>query len=477
MMTRSSETIKKGQKVDVEITGAAFEGKGIGRLGEQVIFVKNTAPGDIVVARITKKKKAFLEGQLLHITQPGPCRVKPVCRHAPVCGGCSWQHVTYEEQLRFKRQHVADHMQRIGNLRDLEVLPTLGSEKQYGYRNKMEYTFGDRRWLTEDEIATGEVIPDKDVALGLHIPGRFDRILNLGECHLQIPVSFRIMDFMRQYALEQNIPAYNVVKHTGYFRNVMIRNSVRTNDLLVNLVTYQDDPGIMNDLVQRLLSEFPGITSIVNNVNDTWSPSSEGRYENILHGPGYITEYIDRYAFRVSSNTFFQTNTLQAEKLYRTALEFAALSGDENVYDLFCGVGSLTLYLSGHCRRVTGIELSNASIKKARENAAANGVSNCVFETGDMKDAFTVELITRNGRPDVIITDPPRSGMHPDVITELLKTAPEKIVYVSCNSATQARDMALLGEKYDVEKVQPVDMFPQTYHIESVAKLNLRKSG
>jgi 23S rRNA (uracil1939-C5)-methyltransferase len=469
--------IKKGQEVTLSITDAAYEGKGLGRIGDQVMFVRNTAPGDTVTARVIKKKKNYLEGRLLQILEPGAVRIDPLCRHAGICGGCTWQHVSYAEQLRFKHQHVKDHMQRIGGFRDIDVLPALGSEKTFHYRNKMEYTFGDRRWLTEEEIAAGGEIPDKDVALGLHIPGRFDRILNLDECHLQDPVSWQIMSFIRDYAIKNDIPPYNPVKHEGFFRNVMIRNAGHTAELMVNLVTYRDEPELMIKLTGSLLDAFPGITTVVNNVNDTWSPASEGRYENVYHGTGYITETILGFRFHVAANTFFQTNTLQAEKLYQTALEFAGLSGKETVYDLYCGIGSLTLCLSAQSSEVVGIEINPESVRKARLNASENGVTKCHFETGDMKDTFTDVLIGRYGRPDVIVTDPPRAGMHPDVVATMLECAPKRIVYVSCNSATQARDLAMLAEKYTVDVVQPVDMFPQTYHIESVAKLTLRKSG
>ncbi|TVQ12768.1 MAG: 23S rRNA (uracil(1939)-C(5))-methyltransferase RlmD [Balneolaceae bacterium] len=469
--------IKKGQEITVSITDAAYEGKGLGRIGEQVVFIKNSAPGDVVEARVIKRKKKFLEGKLLRVIQAGDVRTEPVCSHAGICGGCTWQHVTYQEQLRFKHKHVKDHIHRIGGLTDVDVLPALRSDEQLYYRNKMEYTFGDRRWLTDEEIASGEPVPDKDIAAGMHIPGRYDRILNLDECHLQIPISWQIMDFVRQYAIRNDIPPYNVVKHEGFFRNVMIRNAIYSGDLLVNIVTYEDSPDIMSDLTSALLANFPEITSVVNNVNDTWSPASEGRYENILHGPGYITETIGGYRFNISSNTFFQTNTRQAEKLYQVALDYAGLTGGELVYDLYCGVGSLTLFVSGQCKTAVGIEINRESVLKARENASENGVSNCRFETGDMKDSFTTELFDKYGKPDVIITDPPRAGMHPDVIATMLETEAKTIVYVSCNSATQARDLALLSEKYRVDAVQPVDMFPQTYHIESVAKLTLHKSG
>lgn len=466
--------VKKGHIAELTIESAAFEGKGFGRLEDRACFVKNTAPGDRVRARIIKKRKSFFEGQLVEVLEEGPSRVKPVCRHAAVCGGCTWQHVTYSEQLRFKRQHVEDHLHRIGGLRDVIPLPVLAAPHQLHYRNKMEYSFGDRRWLTREEIESGITFTDKDVAAGMHAPGRFDRILNLEECHLQIPVSFEIMDFVRSYALERGISSYNPVKKQGFIRHVMVRNGHHTGDLMVNLVTFADRGDLVKPLAEALLARFPQITTIVNNVNDTPSPSSEGRFENILFGPGYITEKLGTNLFRIDANTFFQTNTLQAERLYETARQFAELRPTDLLFDLYCGVGSLTLYTADAVKQAVGIELNPVSVENARKNAEANKVGNCAFETGDMKDVFTQKFIQKYGRPDVIITDPPRAGMHPDVVKTLCELAAERLVYVSCNSATVARDLAELNEVYTIDRVQPVDMFPQTYHIETVARLTRR---
>jgi len=463
--------IKKGHIVEIEIEQAAYEGKGFGKLEDRAVFVKNTAPGDTVKARIIKKRKSYFLGDLLEVLKEGENRIEPVCKHASICGGCTWQHVTYEEQLRFKRIHVRDHIQRIGGLKDVDPLPTIGGEYQLHYRNKMEYTFGDRRWFTREEIDSGVQLNSKDVALGMHIPGRFDRILNLEECYLQIPVSFKIMDFVRTYALEHNISAFNQVKKEGFFRNVMIRNSHYTKDLMVNLITFADHPEGMKHIADALLEAFPEITTIVNNVNDTQSPTSEGRIERIIYGPGYIIEKIGGYEFKIDANTFFQTNTLQAEKLYQTAREFARLKPDDVVFDLYCGVGSLSLFVSDAVKKVVGIEISPVSVKNARENAQINNVDNCLFETGDMRDVFTDTFIQKYGKPDVIITDPPRAGMHPDVVKTLCELAVDRLVYVSCNSATMARDLTQLSEVYEIGRVQPVDMFPQTYHIETVAEL------
>lgn len=467
-------SLKKGEEVTLHIDSAAFEGKGVGRIDNMAIFVKNTAPGDLVRARIIKKKKKYREAKLLEVIEPGEKRISPKCRHADICGGCTWQHVPYDYQLEIKHNQVKDHLQRIGGFSELSPNPVIGAEQPFYYRNKMEYSFGDRRWLTEAEIKSGKVFKDKDVAVGLHVPGRFDRILNLEECHLQIPVSYQIMDFMRSYSLEHDLPPYNNVKHTGFFRNVVIRNSFHTDDLMVNIVTNSDDESIMKDMTDKLLEAFPGITTIINNINDTKSPVATGRYENVYYGPGYIRDSIGPYIFKIHANAFFQTNTQQAEKLYEVALKYADIQPDELVYDLYCGVGTLTLYASSKAKKVIGIEVNDVAVENARYNAQENDVSNVEFRLGDMKDIFTDQLISEYGKPDVIITDPPRSGMHPDVVLKLKELKVGRLIYVSCNSATLSRDLAELADIYDINEVQPVDMFPQTYHIENVAYLTLK---
>ncbi|MEX0771541.1 MAG: 23S rRNA (uracil(1939)-C(5))-methyltransferase RlmD [Balneolales bacterium] len=467
-------SIKKGEEVDLRIDSAAFEGKGIGKIDNIAVFVKNTAPGDLVKVRIIKKKKRFCEGVLLEVLEAGPTRVDPKCQHAITCGGCSWQHVGYESQLEFKRQHVRDHLHRIGGFTDVEPKPTLGSPSEFAYRNKMEYTFGSRRWLSDEEINSEVEIESKNFAVGLHVPGRYDRILNLQECHLQDPVSYEIMDYVRNFAIDNHIKPFDIHHKQGYFRNVMIRNSPITKDLMVNLVTFRDDKKIMKSLADALLENFPEITTIVNNINDTASPTSEGRIEKVYYGPGYITDQIGDYSYDIDANTFFQTNTMQAQRLYSIARDYADIKEDAVVYDLYCGLGSLSLFVSESAKKVVGIEMNKISIQKASENALKNEVGNCVFELGDMKDTFGDELIEKHGKPDVIITDPPRPGMHPKVIEKLLELEIPRIVYVSCNSATLSRDLDILREKYDVLEVQPVDMFPHTYHIETVVKLNIK---
>jgi 23S rRNA (uracil1939-C5)-methyltransferase len=339
----------------------------------------------------------------------------------------------------------------------------------------MEYTFSDMRWLTPEEIASDTEIDRKGVALGLHIPGRYDKILDLKECHLQDNLSFRILDWLRTYAITNAIEPWNAHKRTGFLRNLMIRNAFHTKDVMVNLVTYANDPEFMQQFTSDIIAAFPEVTTVVNNINDTFSPTSIGRYEQVYYGPGYITEFIGPYTFHIDANAFFQTNTPQAEILYQKALTYADLQEGDIVYDLYCGVGSLSLYMSGKASKVIGIEINEVSIKNAEANRDRNNVTHCYFEQGDMKDVFTSSIIAKHGRPSVIITDPPRTGMHEDVVRHLNELAVDRLVYVSCNSATLARDLEILSEVYEVLEVQPVDMFPQTYHIESVTKLRKKK--
>lgn len=466
---------KKGEEITLRIDSAAYEGKAIGKVDGMAIFVKNVAPGDLIRARITRKKKQFAEAQLLEILENGEVRQPVKCQHAFHCGGCTWQHVTYEEQLRFKRDQVRDHLHRIGHLTHVNPIQVLRSENQFHYRNKIEYTFSDRRWLTPEEIQSGEEIAQSGVALGLHIPGRFDKILDLNECYLQETFSFQILDWTRSYALENKLTTWNTFTREGYLRNLMIRNAVRTGEWMVNLVTFSDESEVMETFTKDLLNAFPQVTTIINNVNDTLSPTSIGRFENIYHGPGYITEFIGPYSFQIDANAFFQTNTPQAEKLYEVAKEFAQITEGDTIYDLYCGVGSLSLFVSEGAKKVVGIEINEISVRNAEENTKRNNVSNCFFEQGDMKDVFTKQIIEKHGHPDVIITDPPRAGMHEDVVRHLNELAVKRLVYVSCNSSTMARDLELLNEVYEIVAVQPVDMFPQTYHIESVAQLRLRE--
>ncbi|MAO64629.1 MAG: 23S rRNA (uracil(1939)-C(5))-methyltransferase RlmD [Balneola sp.] len=466
--------LKKGQEVELDIIDAAFKGKGLAKVDGLAVFVPGTTPGDKVMARIIKKKKKYREAKLLEILEPSPHRIEPKCGHAKVCGGCSWQHIPYAKQLEYKTEQVRDHIERIGHLDGSIVKDGVGADEEFYYRNKMEYSISSRRWLTEEEIRSDEFVDDSAFAAGLHAPGRFDKILNLKECHLQVPESFQILDFVRGWCIEQDIEPYDTMENTGFMRNVMIRNSHHTDDFMVNLVTYQDDQDVMEKLKNALLAEFPFITTIVNNVNDTKSPTAEGRYQTVLHGPGFIVDNIGKFSFKIHPNAFFQTNTAQAEKLYEIARNYAELEDGDIVYDLYCGVGTLSLFMSDPAKHVVGIELVDVAVENARFNAKENNVDNVSFIKGDMKDVFTQDVVDEYGAPNVLITDPPRAGMHPDVVERLMELKVPRIVYVSCNSSTMARDLKELNAVYEIEEVQPVDMFPQTYHIEAVAKLRLR---
>ena len=467
-------SLKKGQITTVRIDNAAFEGRGFGKIDGLSVFVPNTAPGDLAEIQIIKKSN-YANAKLLSILEPGEIRIDTKCKHATVCGGCSWQHVPYSYQVQFKGKHVEDHVHRIGGLPDVPVHPTLASESEFEYRNKMEFTFGDRRWLTDAEIKSDEDLVTEGFFGGMHAPGRFDRILDLQSCYLMKGYAIKMMDFVRSLSIEHEISPYNPVKHVGYMRNLMIRNSYHYADLMVNLVTNGENETFDALLVEKILAAFPEITTITQNVNDTKSPTSVGRYEKVLFGPGFIRDKIGLYSFNIHPNAFFQTNTHQAERLYDVARNYAEIKKGDVVYDLYCGVGTLTLFLSEVASKVVGIELNPVSIKNALQNASDNEVSHVEFELGDMKDTFNAELLAKHGKPDVIVTDPPRVGMHPDVIKQLIDLKCPRIVYVSCNSSTLARDLALLKDYYDVNQVQPVDMFPQTYHIESVAQLTLKK--
>lgn len=467
-------SIKKGDEITLTIDGTAFKGKGIGKLDGLAVFVYGTAPGDIVKARVIKKKSKFCEAKLLEIIEPSKDRITPRCQHANVCGGCSWQHLSYPNQAAFKGKQVEEHIRRIAILPDTKVQPTLECDFPFYYRNKMEYSFSNKRWLTDEEINSEDFVDDSGFTAGMHAPGRFDKILSLNECHLQRKESFKILDFVRDFCLKHDIPAFDPFKHEGYMRNLMIRNSFHTENFMVNFVTYSDNQEIIKSLSDALLDHFPIITTIVNNINDTKSPTSIGRYEKVIYGPGFIVDRIGNHSFKIHPNAFFQTNTSQAEKLYEVARNYAEIKQDDVVYDLYCGVGTLSLFMSEKANKVVGIELVDIAVENAKFNAKENGVNHVSFIKGDMKDVFTDEMVAEFGQPDVLITDPPRAGMHPDVVERLKFLKVPRLVYVSCDSSTMARDLKELSEVYEVIEVQPVDMFPQTYHVEAVAKLRLK---
>jgi len=465
---------QKGSEVELIIESAAYKGKGVGRVDNIAVFVPGTAPGDRVRARIVKRKKKYREAKLLEVLEPSPDRIDPLCQHASVCGGCTWQHIPYPVQLVIKEQQVRDHIQRLAGLNPDIVEPILGCNQPFHYRNKMEYSFGARRWLTNEEMDREEYIDDRGFSAGLHAPGRFDKILNLNECHLQEPVSYRLLHEVREWCISKEIPAFDTKNNSGFMRHLVIRTSAHTEDLMVNLVTNGEDPERLDPLVSHLTETFPEITTIVNNINDQPNPTAVGRIERVLSGSGRITDRIGDFHFHISANAFFQTNTRQAEMLYQVALDYAGLNEKQILYDLYCGVGTLSLFMSQKAKKVIGIELVDVAVENARENARENGVENVEFHKGDMKDTFTQELLDVAGPPDCIVTDPPRSGMHPDVVRRLMELKVPTLVYVSCNPSTLARDLSELKQVYEIERIKPVDMFPQTYHIEAVARLRLK---
>lgn len=466
--------MKKRQEVELLIQDAAYTGKGVGKIDGFPVFVSQTAAGDRIRARITRKKKTFAEAKLLKVLEESPVRISPKCQHFADCGGCQWQHVGYSEQLRFKEQHVREHFERIGNLHELEIEHTMPCERPFAYRNKMEFSFGDQRWLSDDEIASGESF-DRDFALGMHAPGRFDRIIDLDYCHLVDAESNRPLSFFREYAREYDMKAYNPHKHTGFFRNLIIRRSETSGQRMLALVVNAELDKIPDHLRLAVVEAFSNTySSIVVLSNTTRSPAHYNCPIDVWYGKDFIVDSIGDYQFEIHPTAFFQTNSLQATRLFEVARDFADLKSEDLVLDLYCGVGTLSLFVSGYCNEVYGVELHEGAVVNARKNAKDNEVSNCRFVSGDVRSVFSNAIEQLGEKPSVVFTDPPRSGMHSDVVQQLLDLAPERIVYVSCNSATQARDLALMNHQYEIERIQPVDMFPQTYHIETVAKLTRR---
>jgi 23S rRNA (uracil1939-C5)-methyltransferase len=470
--------MKRGDELEITLESFAFEGKSLARVQGMVLFVHGAMPGDRARVRLEKVKKSYAEGSTLAILDPSPLRTEPRCRHFGVCGGCRWQSVAYEAQLQFKRQHVVDALERIGGFRGVGVAPTLGASQPYYYRNKMEFSFG-RKWLRKEELlqrSTEESrdLPQADWALGLHIAGRFDRVLDLEECWLQSETSVRIVNLVRQFCRARSLDYYSTVTHTGYLRNLVVRQSRTTGEVMVNLVTRADRPDLMADLCELLLREVPSVTTICNNITERKSQVALGDREIVCYGPGTITEKIGQRMYRISANSFFQTNTEQAERLYDTARRMAALVASDIVYDLYSGTGTIALHVADAVARVIGVESVPAAVEDALRNAEANGVSNCHFILGDLRETLlrSHHRLQEWGKPTVMIIDPPRAGMHEDVVRRVLELSPERIVYVSCNPSTQARDLKLLASAYGIREVQPVDMFPHTYHIENVVALS-----
>lgn len=470
---------------NIKISGVAAEGKALAkvRLRETdespiVVFVPYAAPGDIVDLKIDKKKHNYAEAHIIKIVEPSPSRCQPRCKDFGTCGGCKWQHIPYSDQLIHKRQQVVDALERIAKVELPEIKPTLPSRLEWEYRNKMEYTFSDKKWRSWDDIRSGREFNDSGNALGFHIPGAFDKVLHINDCSLQIPLGDEIRNFIFDYADSHGLSFYNIKENRGLLRTLMIRTASTGQNMVV--VTFgEDNPDQREELLSAIKERFPQITSLLYVVNLKLNDSIADQEVISYNGPEYIEEEMEGLKFRINAKSFYQTNSLQAYELYKVARRFAGLDHETAtsdatkplVYDLYTGTGTIANFVARNARQVIGIEYVEEAIEDAKLNSKVNGIDNTLFYAGDMKDILTDDFVRRHGRPEVMIVDPPRAGMHEDVVKVILNAEPDVIVYVSCNPATQARDLALLDAKYRVTDVQPVDMFPHTHHVENVVRL------
>jgi len=461
---------KKSTLENLPVTGYAAEGKALSRVDGKVIFIEGAVPGDTVDLLITRNKKDWAEGKVITIREFSKERVEPFCIHFGICGGCKWQMLPYNKQLEYKQQEAADAFKRIGKLNDIIMLPIVGSELTTSYRNKLEFTFSNKKFLTPKELEELQDDSWPGGALGYHVPRLYDKIIDINECWLMDDVNNTIRNTLRDFSLANKYSYYDIKEHKGWLRNIIIRNST-TGELMVNIVFGYDEKNEREKICKLLLEKVPSITTLLYTINTKWNDTIYDIETNIVSGKGYIIEKLGGFNFKISPKSFFQTNTKQAEKLYHVVKDFAALNGNEIVYDLYCGTGSIGIFLSNDAKKIIGVDVIEDAIKDAKENAALNNITHSSFFCGDVIEICNDDFFVEHGRPDVIIVDPPRAGLHVKLIQKLLEIAPEKIVYVSCNVATQARDLQLLGEKFSVEKLQPVDMFPHTHHIECVAEL------
>lgn len=457
---------------NVKITGVAAEGKSIARVDDMVVFIPYGAPGDVVNIKLDKKKRSYAEAHIVDMVKPSPDRVTPACEHFGVCGGCKWQHIPYESQLRYKRDQVVDALTRIAKVEIPEVNPTLGSKETFCYRNKLEYTFSCKCWITFEDLRSGREIADRN-ALGFHIPGAFDKVLDIKKCWLQDDLSNRIRLFVRQYALAKGYEFYDIKAQQGLMRTLMVRIA-STGEVMLIVVFARPEQEKIDDLMGAIAAEFPEITSLLYVVNQKVNDTIADQEVITYRGRDYINEEMEGLQFRIGPKSFYQTNSLQAYELYKVARRMACLKPDDLVYDLYTGTGTIANFVARQVKKVVGIEYVPEAIADAKLNSEVNGIDNTTFFAGDMKDVLTDGFIAEHGRPDVMIIDPPRAGMHEDVVNVILNARPERIVYVSCNPATQARDLALMDSLYRVEEVQPVDMFPHTHHVENVVRMTRR---
>lgn len=459
---------------NITITDYAAEGKSLVRVDGKVIFVSGVIPGDVADIQLGKSKKDWAEGRAIKIVEPSNDRLTPFCKHFGNCGGCKWQMLPYEKQLQFKQQEAEQNLKRIGKIDIPEILPIIGSSKTTEYRNKLEFTFSNKRYLTNEEIGSETAITQQN-ALGYHAPRIFDKVIDITECHLLDDVNNTIRNTVRDFAAVNNLAFYDIREHTGWLRNIIIRFTT-TGELMVNIVINNEDEINRKALLDHLLAKVPAITTLLYTINPKWNDTIYDLTPQVYFGKGYVMEKLGKWEFMISPKSFFQTNTKQAENLYSVAKDFAGLTGEEVVYDLYCGTGSIGIFVSDKAKKIVGVEVVEDAIEDAKKNAALNNIEHAHFFAGDVIKICNDDFFAQHGKPDVVITDPPRAGMHEKLVNKLLEMESPKIVYVSCNTATQARDIALLSEKYNVVKVQAVDMFPHTHHIECVALLTLKSS-
>ncbi len=479
----TTQELKKGNTLRLNITDYAFEGKGISKvslqaeqetLGNFVVFVKGAYPGDVVDAKIIKKKKNFAEAFTEKVIEKSEDRAEARCRYFGVCGGCKQQDLNYLTQLKYKQNQVVETLKHIGGQSDFVVEPITACDKIFNYRNKMEFSFSDKRWLTPEELNSENGIENRNFALGLHIPRIFDKVLDIEECHLHPETGNEILNFTRKFFRSRNSTVYSTKTHQGFLRNLVIKYSRHHESLMVNLVTSQENDKLMTEYTENLIKTIPQVTTVINNINLRKAQVAKGDYEKVYYGDGFIFDSIGDFKFRISANSFFQTNTLQAQKLYNAVVDFGEFKREDIVYDLYCGAGTISIYISAFVKSVFGLEYVEEAIDDARLNTELNSVGNCKFFAANLNKSF-LYLIEENSlpKPDIVVADPPRSGMNPKTVKDIISLSTEKIVYVSCNPSTQARDIKTLCEEggYKLIKVRPVDMFPHTYHIENVVLL------
>jgi 23S rRNA (uracil1939-C5)-methyltransferase len=459
---------------DIEITGVANEGKAIAKVNDMVVFTQFVVPGDVVDLQITRKKNSYMEGRVVKIKKFSDRRCEAFCSHYGVCGGCKWQILPYEDQLKAKQDQVYNNLLRIGKVELPEISPILGSKNIIRYRNKLEFTFSNKKWLTYEQVASGMSFDNEDMnALGFHIPGMFDKVLDIDKCYLQDEICDKIRDCIKSYAKEHDLPFFDLRNKDGFLRTIVVRTA-STGEIMLTVVFFKEDKEAREGLLNHLVEKFPQITSLIYVINGKCNDTITDQETIVFKGRDHIFEEMEGLKFKIGPKSFYQTNSPQAYELYKVARDFANLTGEELVYDLYTGTGTIACFVARQAKKVVGIEYVPEAIEDAKVNADNNNIDNTLFYAGDMKNILTDSFVAEHGRPDVIITDPPRDGMHPDVVETILKAEPKRIVYVSCNPATQARDLNLLDAKYRVTAIQPVDMFPHTHHVENVVALELK---